>query len=577
MNTGDFERAQGILITAQNAPDSNYSATDRYYFHSHLAEIMYYTAINEQGLQNAREAMRIGQELKNDTLIGNAENLLGLIHLNSERYDSALHYFNRSLQRVPPSLNNPKLSRYDQILGNISEAYLKSGIVDKAIEYAQRAQEYSIKNKVERAIMLNNWTLAEAWLMKNDLDSCSCYLEKGLQNKEVNTQADAQLFLLSTAVKLEAAKRNNVALTSYLNRGIALCNKLTNFDFAVSDFLQNAVSGLLQTGDYKAAASIQNRLNAVNNSIQKEQENLHMRLLNAYYQKESELSKQRSDAAARKKENQLNRLILFSLVSLVVLLVLFIVFFRRWMNQRRKTELLQFKREHERIKQEQELNLMHDRYTAIEAERNRIARELHDDIGSSLSSISIFADLALTELSQDTHKATTLLERVKQKNQEVSDTISDLIWAIYSKNDTMGSLITRVRNFGFDVLTAQGIELKIEDDFRLKDATLSIELKKNLLLFFKEALNNIAKYSKAKQVIIVTEFALNALHIRIADNGSGFDPKLVRRGNGIAGFQARAHAIGGKFTLDSKIGEGTQLLLSFPFSLTDSNQTEVLP
>ena len=299
-----------------------------------------------------------------------------------------------------------------------------------------------------------------------------------------------------------------------------------------------------------------------------------MRLLNAYYQKESELSKQRSEAGERKNEIKLNRIILVSLASIILLLILFIVFFRRWMNQLRKTELLQFNQEKENIKQEQELNLMRDRFTTIEAERNRIARELHDDIGSSLSSISIFADLALSEFPKDSTKALGLIERVKHKNQEVSDTISDLIWAIYSKNDTMGSLVTRVRSFGFDVLTAQGIEVKIEDDFRLKDAALSIELKKNLLLVFKEALNNIAKYSGASQAVIVIEYVDGTVHIRISDNGKGFDPKLVRQGNGLAGFQARANAIGARFVLDSAIGTGTRLMLSFPFSITELSQSE---
>jgi signal transduction histidine kinase len=370
------------------------------------------------------------------------------------------------------------------------------------------------------------------------------------------------------------SRKNKDALFPVLDTGLVLCDRLKNHDFAKSDFLQNAVTSLIKVGDFKQAANYQNRLNTIQNRIQKAQENLHMRLLNAYYQNESELSKQRSEAGERKNEIKLNRIILVSLASIILLLILFIVFFRRWMNQLRKTEHLQFNQEKENIKQEQELNLMRDRFTTIEAERNRIARELHDDIGSSLSSISIFADLALSEFPKDPTKALSLVERVKHKNQEVSDTISDLIWAIYSKNDTMGSLVTRVRTFGFDVLTARGIEVKIEDDFRLKDAVLSIELKKNLLLFFKEALNNIAKYSGASQAIIVIEYVDGTVHIRISDNGKGFDPKLVRQGNGLAGFQARANAIGARFVLDSAIGTGTRLMLSFPFSITELPHSE---
>ncbi len=575
MDAGSFEDAQNILITAVNSSNRTYTRFDLYYFHSHLAEIMYYTALNEQGIQNAREAMHIARELNDDTLLGNASNLLGLIHLNSDRFDSAQTYFNQALKNIPQQLNNPKLSRYDQVLGNLSETYLKLGNSAKAIEFAQKAQVFSKKQNKQRAIILNNWTLAEAYLIDGIYDSCEFYINQGLTNPALNSYPDARLFLLSTAVKLNTTKKANPQFIAYLNAGIELCDSLKNHDYAITEFLQRVVSALLTVGEYEKAASLQKRLNTIEYRIEKSREELHMRLLNAYYQKEGELAKQRSDAENRKNEIQFNRIILISLSSIVLLLILFIVYFRRWMNQRRKTEQLQFKREKERIQQEQKLTLVHDRFTTIEAERNRIARELHDDIGSSLSSISIFAALALTELSKDTEKAHALIERVKQKNQEVSDTISDLIWAIYSKNDTMGSLITRVRNFGFDVLTAKGIEVKIEDDFRLKDASLNIELKKNLLLFFKEALNNIAKYSEARQVIVVIEFDEHMVHIRIMDNGKGFDPKLVKTGNGLAGFQARAGAIGGTFKLESSIGKGTRLLLSFPFSISEPMNSEI--
>ena len=210
---------------------------------------------------------------------------------------------------------------------------------------------------------------------------------------------------------------------------------------------------------------------------------------------------------------------------------------------------------------------MQERYTSVEAERNRIARELHDDIGSSMSSISIFADLAQTELNPSGGKALELVVRIKQKTQEVSENISDLIWAIYSKNDTWRSLIERVRNVGFELLTAKGIEVKISDDFRLHEINLPIEYKKNLLLFFKEAFNNIAKYSEAKRVEILIKHENNALNISISDNGIGFDINTVRKGNGLSGFQARAASVNGKFNLQSTLGKGTTLSPEIPYTL----------
>lgn len=299
-----------------------------------------------------------------------------------------------------------------------------------------------------------------------------------------------------------------------------------------------------------------------------------MQLLNSYYAKAQELDREKSDALVRKKEIEYNRLTLASLAIVILLLLLFIAFYRRWSLQRQKTELLRYNQEKERTQQEQELLKMRDRYNAIEAERNRIARELHDDIGSSLSSISIFVEMALTDFEKNPKNARLLVQRAKDQNQEVSESISDLIWAIYTQNDTMGSLMLRVKNFGYDVLSAKGIEMKITDDFRLKDAALTIEQKKNLLLFFKEALNNIAKYSCAKHVTIESEWKNDRVHISVNDNGKGFDQELVRKGNGLASFKVRANAIGGNFSLHTQLGEGTRLLLDFPFQIKVALQIE---
>jgi two-component system sensor histidine kinase UhpB len=567
MDNGKFEAAQTTLLSALNKQNSAYSKRDNYYFHSHLAEIMYYTALNEQGLQNAREAIQLANSDKNDTLTGNAYNLLGLIHLNSERYDSALHYFKQALLRIPKNLNDPKLSRYDQVLGNLSEAYLKTGNAYQAIQSARKAQEISSKNDMRRAIILNNWTIAEAYLLLNQYDSSAHYLNLGLNDVQLSQFPDARLFLISNQLKLFAEQKNTEEIYTNLELGSVLCEKLEDFDFAVSEYLTEAVRVMLEIGDFKKASAIQNKLNAIERKINKEKETLHIQLLNSFYNKTKELDHEKSDAVVRQKELEYNQLILISLAVVIFLLILFIVFYRRWSVQRRKTELLRFNQEKERIRQEQELLQMNDRYTAIEAERNRIARELHDDIGSSLSSISIFVEMALSDLGKNPENSRMLLQRVKDKNQEVSDTVSDLIWAIYTKNDTMGSLMLRVKNFGFDVLTAKGIEMKVNDDFRLKDAALTIEQKKNLLLFFKEALNNIAKYSGAKHVVIESEWKNDRVHISVKDNGKGFDQELVRKGNGLAGFQARANAIGGNFFLNTKPGEGTQLLLDFPFQI----------
>jgi len=187
-----------------------------------------------------------------------------------------------------------------------------------------------------------------------------------------------------------------------------------------------------------------------------------------------------------------------------------------------------------------------------------------------MSSVSIFADLAATELGKDPQKTHELISRIKLKTHEISENISDLIWAIYSRNDSWGSLIDRIKNFCFEILTSKGIQVVISDDYRIRDLQISILYKKNLLMFLKESVNNIAKYSNATKAEIKLELISDNFFLTISDNGKGFDPKAITQGNGLSGLHARANALGGHATIDSVIGTGTTIKLNF--SLENQHQ-----
>ena len=563
MDKGNLELAQDIVLKALEKPAETYPPHSIYLFHSLLAEIMYYCALNEQGLQSARTSLRLAENLGNDTLKGNSYNLMGLIHLNAERYDSAMHYFNRAASLIPDAINKKELSRKDQVYGNIAETYLKKGDYQQALAFARKAQPISLKLNASRAEILNHWVLAETFTKLSQNDSALFHINKALHHSHITKYADVRLFVLSTAISIEASNVSEI----YLDNGIALCDSLKQNDFAVTSFLKTAVTFLIKKERFREASKLQQKLAMLQDNIRNNREELNMKLLDSYYKKENEAGLDKAILAQQDKELSLNRITLIGLAVLIFFLIIAIMYYRRWVSLRRKTEKLEFEKEKNTIRQEQELVLLQERYTSVEAERNRIARELHDDIGSSLSSISIFADLAQTELNPSGGKAFELVSRIKQKTQEVSENISDLIWAIYSKNDTWRSLIERVRNAGFELLTAKGIEVKISDDFRLHDINLPIEYKKNLLLFFKEAFNNIAKYSEAKRVEIAIKHDNNTLKIKISDNGKGFDVNTVRKGNGLSGFQARAASVKGLFNLQSTLGKGTTLSLEIPYIL----------
>ncbi len=191
-------------------------------------------------------------------------------------------------------------------------------------------------------------------------------------------------------------------------------------------------------------------------------------------------------------------------------------------------------------------------------ERNRIARELHDEVGSSLSSIHIFSTVA-----KQPDKMAGMMEKIRDTSGRIMENMSDLVWAINAETDDMQSLLRRIRQFGASLLEAKNIELEVVAPEPLPGLLLKTEAKKNILLICKEAINNSAKYSQATRVIIDVQMKDGFLRLEIRDNGQGFTPG-TNPGNGLINMRKRCEESGGLFLLDTGHNKGTRISCEFP-------------
>jgi two-component sensor histidine kinase len=194
-----------------------------------------------------------------------------------------------------------------------------------------------------------------------------------------------------------------------------------------------------------------------------------------------------------------------------------------------------------------------------EAIRQRIAHDLHDEIGSTLSSISILSEAAMRQLQQDIDRAR--FGTIGVRTRQVMDSISDIVWSVNPGNDSMENVLQRMRGFSIEVLEPQGITLHFHADEAAKAMNLSMELRKDFYLLFKEAVNNAAKYSQAGEVWVSVQNTTGKLHLEIRDNGRGFDPAAVQRGNGLSNMQRRAERLGGRLRIESAPEVGTRIWL----------------
>ncbi|MFZ4544627.1 MAG: sensor histidine kinase [Saprospiraceae bacterium] len=177
-------------------------------------------------------------------------------------------------------------------------------------------------------------------------------------------------------------------------------------------------------------------------------------------------------------------------------------------------------------------------YQAREIERDRIAKDLHDDIGSSLSSIMITGELAKNYLSSDVQKSKYFIDKITQSATNVMDGVSDLVWALQNNGLNAVRLSAKMRAFSSEFLSNCNIKPKYHFDPKFDAISLTVTAKKNIWLGFKESINNVCKYSKARNCAIKIKIEKNTMKMLIADDGTGISP-LAAKGNGLNNLQMR--------------------------------------
>ena len=189
--------------------------------------------------------------------------------------------------------------------------------------------------------------------------------------------------------------------------------------------------------------------------------------------------------------------------------------------------------------------------------RNKIASDLHDDIGSTLSSISIFSQMA----QENSVEVKPLLQTIGESSRKMLDAMADIVWTINPDNDQFEKIIMRMRSFAYELLGAKQIEFRFVADSNIANVKLSMENRRNLYLIFKEATNNMVKYSEASRAMFTIKEEQGKLIMLIKDNGKGFNSSKETHGNGLKNMKKRANEMGAVLMIDSTPGNGTNIKL----------------
>ena len=204
-------------------------------------------------------------------------------------------------------------------------------------------------------------------------------------------------------------------------------------------------------------------------------------------------------------------------------------------------------------------------------ERLAISQDLHDSIGSTLSSIAVYSEVARIQGEKDMEQdMNELLEKISSTSNEMVTEMNDIVWAINPRNDSMEKIIQRMESFAKPLAAVKKIKFQLDYDESLLGLLLPMDRRKNFYLIFKEAVNNAIKYSGAKEIVANIHINSKDLLLRVADDGVGFNPETEMAGNrsslsgnGLYNMHKRAQELGGTLDIQTGINKGTAIVLQF--------------
>ncbi len=209
------------------------------------------------------------------------------------------------------------------------------------------------------------------------------------------------------------------------------------------------------------------------------------------------------------------------------------------------------------------------KFKEIQKIKTAISRDLHDDIGANLSTISIFAEIA-SNPSKTSTDVQVILKKILKFANNSQESMSDIIWMINTKTDNFLNLIFRMQSIYKESLETNDTQVIFKYDQEIENFKLTANQTKSIYLIYKEAINNINKYANASKVEITIMRNNETIEMSIKDNGNGFNQHDImafqqRGGNGLGNMKLRSQEINGQLNIQSKINEGTTIILKFPY------------
>jgi|GEM_PF-1545808 len=287
---------------------------------------------------------------------------------------------------------------------------------------------------------------------------------------------------------------------------------------------------------------------------------------------QKEIAKKRNELALLSKENELQAAIAkqesqqkkFAYMAIAAILIFSAyILYRYSRNRKLSRQLAQSLSE---LKEAQQRLIKIEKEKEVENIRVNISRDIHDEVGSTLSGVALFSEIATEKVKQQQSlEAQRYLDYITTNSKEMVEKMSDIVWTINPKNDSFEKIIAKLRTYSANLCAGKGIRMHVEMDESIQSYSPSMQDRKNMYMLIKEGVNNAVKYSGGKNVYLSLYRNDEELNIEIKDDGRGFDPASNYEGNGINNMQERARELRGDLKIESGANKGTHIHLRCQF------------
>lgn len=474
----------------------------------------------------------MNETLKDTWGQANLSKLRGFFELRLKNYSRALTHLRNAYQNRA-ALGSFTDDDVKNIAFNLGVAEYESGLYDSSIIHIREAARIARQLKYLKEEMYGYQLISKAFEKKSMPDSALYYLSSYDVLKDSLMLHEKAKTVIEVSAKYESEKKEKeIQILQKESEANSLLLQLKNQQIekqGLKDIKKSQQLSLIsKQNEINKLDAAQHRLNLENEKKENEKNQAKLKLL------EQEAAYQKLLAS---KQSQQKKIIFFSIIAILGLCAYIIYRYVRKKKLQNQQEVLN--------------------------ERLRISRELHDEVGSTLSGIVMYGHLTRDQIkSARMEEVEKSLNRIQQSAGEMVGKLSDIVWLVNPEKDSFQKLIERLEEFSNSLALSKNITLKLNLPDRLKEINLPFESRRNIYLFCKEAINNAVKYSNASLIeFTIKDLDHNKISVVITDNGAGFNAATVKKGNGLINMEQRAEKVNGNYALESEPGQGTRVSL----------------